>query len=118
MTRPGIPDKFYFKIGEVSKILAVRPYVVRFWETEFHLTPTKNRSRHRVYNRQDLETLIEIKHLLYEERFTIEGARNKLKEKIKEKNKQMKLSWEEKSQRSLLLKVKKDLTKIREILER
>jgi DNA-binding transcriptional MerR regulator len=118
VTRPDIPDKFYFKIGEVSEILAVRPYVVRFWETEFHLTPAKNRSRHRVYNRQDLETLLEIKHLLYEERFTIEGARNKLKEKVKEKNKQMKLSWEDKSQKSLLQRVKKDLNKIREMLEK
>jgi len=118
VTRPGIPDKFYFKIGEVSKILAVRPYVVRFWETEFDITPAKNRSRHRVYNKQDLETLLEIKHLLYEERFTIEGARNKLKEKIKEKNKQMKLTWEDKSQKTLLQRVKKDLTKIREMLKR
>ena len=118
MTRPGIPDKFYFKIGEVSKILAVRPYVIRFWETEFDITPAKNRSRHRVYNKQDLETLLEIKHLLYEERFTIEGARNKLKEKIKEKNKQMKLTWEDKSQKTLLQRVKKDLTKIREMLKR
>ncbi len=118
MARPGIPDKFYFKIGEVSKILAVRPYVVRFWESEFQLTPAKNRSKHRVYNRQDLEKLIEIKHLLYEERFTIEGARNKLKENIREKNQQMKLTWEEKNQKALLQKVKKDLTKIRELLER
>ncbi len=118
MKKPGIPDKFYFKIGEVSKILDVRPYVVRFWETEFDLTPSKNRSKHQVYNRQDLETLIEIKHLLYEERFPIEGARNKLKEKIKEKHKQMKLSWEDKSQRSILLRVKKDLAKIRDMLER
>jgi DNA-binding transcriptional MerR regulator len=118
VTGPDIPDKFYFKIGEVSKILAVQPYVVRFWETEFQLTPAKNRSRHRVYKRQELETLIEIKRLLYEERFTIEGARAKLKEKLKEKNKQMKLSWEDKSRKALLQRVKKDLTKIREMLER
>jgi DNA-binding transcriptional MerR regulator len=117
VTRPDIPDQFYFKIGEVSQILAVQPYVVRFWETEFHLTPAKNRSRHRVYNRQELDTLIEIRRLLYEERFTIEGARTKLKEKFKEKNKQMKLSWEDKSQKALLQRVKKDLTKIREMLE-
>ena len=49
MAVPTIPDKFYFKIGEVSSLLGVKPYVVRFWETEFDLTPAKNRSRHRVY---------------------------------------------------------------------
>lgn len=117
MTRPGIPDKFYFKIGEVSEILGVQPYVVRFWETEFHLTPAKNRSKHRVYKRQELETLIEIKRLLYEERFTIEGAQKKLKEQVKEKGKQLRLSWEEKGHKALLQRVKKDLAKIREMLE-
>lgn len=117
MTRPGIPDKFYFKIGEVSEILGVQPYVVRFWETEFHLTPAKNRSKHRVYKRQDLETLIEIKRLLYEERFTIEGAQKKLKEQVKEKSKQLRLNWEEKGHKALLQRVKKDLAKIREMLE-
>lgn len=117
MTRPGVPDKFYFKIGEVSEILGVPPYVVRFWETEFHLTPAKNRSRHRVYNRQELETLLEIKGLLYEERFTIEGARKKLKERMKGKSKQLNLTLEEKSHKTLLQRVKKDLTKIREMLE-
>jgi DNA-binding transcriptional MerR regulator len=118
VTKPGIPDKFYFKIGEVSEILGVEPYVVRFWENEFHLTPAKNRSRHRVYNRQEMETLLEIKRLLYEERFTIEGARNKLKEKVKEKNKQLKLSWEDKNNKALLQRVKKDLNKIRDLLEK
>jgi len=117
VTRPGIPDKFYFKIGEVSEILGVQPYVVRFWETEFHLTPAKNRSRHRVYNRQELENLLEIKRLLYEERFTIEGARKKLKERAKEKGKQLNLNWEEKNHKALLQRLKKELTKIREMLE-
>lgn len=117
MTRPGIPDKFYFKIGEVSEILGVPPYVVRFWETEFRLTPAKNKSRHRVYNRQELDTLIDIKKLLYEERFTIEGAQKKLKERVKDKSKQLNLTLEDKSNRTLLKRVKKDLTKIREMLE-
>jgi DNA-binding transcriptional MerR regulator len=117
VTRPGIPDKFYFKIGEVSEILGVPPYVVRFWETEFHLTPAKNRSRHRVYNRQELDTLVEIRNLLYEERFTIEGAQKKLKERVKDKSKQLNLTLEDKTHVALLKKVKKDLTKIREMLE-
>lgn len=117
MARPEIPDKFYFKIGEVSEILDVQPYVVRFWETEFRITPAKNRSRHRVYNRQELDTLLEIKRLLYEERFTIEGARNKLKERLKEKRQQLNLNWEDNRYKSLLQRVKKDLSKIRELLE-
>jgi DNA-binding transcriptional MerR regulator len=117
VARPAVPDKFYFKIGEVSEILGVPPYVVRFWETEFRLNPAKNRSRHRVYNRQELETLLDIKGLLYDERFTIEGARKKLKERVKDKAKQLDLTWEDKSHKALLQRVKKDLTKIREILE-
>lgn len=118
MTKPVIPEKFYFKIGEVSEILGVQPYVVRFWESEFRLNPAKNRSRHRVYNRQELDILLEIRQLLYEERFTIEGARNKLKERAREKSKQLKLSWEDRSQKSLLQRIKKDLNKIRDILDK
>jgi len=116
VTRPAIPDKFYFKIGEVSEILGVQPYVVRFWESEFRLTPLKNRSKHRVYNRQELDTLLEIRRLLYEERFTIEGAKKKLKDALKKKTKQLDLGLEEKSQKVLLQRVKKDLGKIREML--
>ena len=117
MTATQIPDKFHFKIGEVSRILGVKPYVLRFWETEFRITPAKNRSKHRVYKRQELETLLEIKRLLYEERFTIEGAQKKLKEQVKEKSKQLNLNWEDRSHKALLKRVKKDLAKIREMLE-
>jgi DNA-binding transcriptional MerR regulator len=113
---PEIPDKFYFKIGEVSSLLGVKPYVVRFWETEFDLAPAKNRSRHRVYKKHEVETLLEIRRLLYDERFTIEGAQKKLKERMKNKSKQLGLNLEEKKQRAVLQKVKKDLEKIREML--
>lgn len=116
MAVPEIPDKFYFKIGEVSSLLGVKPYVVRFWESEFDLTPAKNRSKHRVYKRNDVETLLEIKKLLYEERFTIEGAQKKLKERMKEKSRQLDLNLQERKQRAVLQKVKKDLEKIREML--
>jgi len=112
-----IPDKFHFKIGEVSRILGVKPYVLRFWETEFRITPAKNRSRHRVYKRQEVETLLEIKHLLYEERFTIEGARTKLKERVKDRQKQLKLDLAENPYRITLRQVKKDLSRIRAILK-
>ena len=118
MAVPKIPDKFYFKIGEVSSLLGVKPYVVRFWESEFRLSPSKNRSRHRIYKRQEVEMLLEIKRLLYDERFTIEGARKNLKSRMKEKSQQLGLSLEEKQFKTVLKKVKKDLAKIREMLAR
>src|SRR5579871_3274023 len=73
---PDIPDKLYFKIGEVSDLLGVEPYVLRYWETEFPvLSPKKSGTGHRLYRRKDVELLLRIKHLLYERKFTIEGAR-------------------------------------------
>ena len=117
MTATQIPDKFHFKIGEVSRILGVKPYVLRFWETEFRITPAKNPSQHRVYKRQEVETLLEIKRLLYEERFTIEGARAKLKELAKERQKQLKLDLAENPYKATLRQVKKDLARIKAILK-
>jgi DNA-binding transcriptional MerR regulator len=76
---PEIPDKLYFRIGEVSKLLDVEPYVVRFWETEFSaLAPKKSDTGQRLFRRKDVELLLRIKHLLYEKKFTIEGARQAL----------------------------------------
>ena len=117
MTATQIPDKFHFKIGEVSRILGVKPYVLRFWETEFRITPAKNPSQHRVYKRQEVETLLEIKRLLYEERFPIEGARAKLKELAKDRQKQLKLDLAENPYRATLRQVKKDLARIKAILK-
>jgi DNA-binding transcriptional MerR regulator len=78
---PEIPDKLYFKIGEVSDLLGVEPYVLRYWETEFTvLSPKKSGTGHRLYRRKDVELLLRIKHLLYEKKFTIEGARQRLHE--------------------------------------
>jgi len=76
---PEIPDKLYFRIGEVADLLAVEPYVLRYWETEFpSLAPKKSGTGHRLYRRKDVELLLKIKHLLYEKRYTIEGARQSL----------------------------------------
>jgi DNA-binding transcriptional MerR regulator len=73
---PEIPNKLYFKIGEVSSLLTVEPYVLRFWETEFpKLAPKKTDKGQRMYRRKDVELLLQIKHLLYEKKYTIEGAR-------------------------------------------
>ncbi len=80
--RPEIPDKLYFRIGEVSRLLGVQPYVLRYWETEFkELSPKKSGTGHRLYRRKDVETLLTIKELLYSKRFTIEGARQTLNAK-------------------------------------
>lgn len=77
-----IPDKFYFKIGEVSEIVGVAPYVLRFWETEFkQIKPKRTESGQRSYRRQDVALVLKIKHLLYDKKFTIEGARQHLKRK-------------------------------------
>jgi DNA-binding transcriptional MerR regulator len=76
---PEIPDKLYFRIGEVSRLAGIKPYVLRFWETEFPLLgPKKSGTGQRMYRRKDVELVLEIKRLLYGERFTIEGARNLL----------------------------------------
>lgn len=74
--RPEIPDKLYFRIGEVSRLAGIKPYVLRFWETEFSsLGPKKSGKGHRLYRRKDVELVLEIKRLLYDKRYTIEGAR-------------------------------------------
>jgi len=74
-----IPDKNYFRIGEVGRILGVEPYVVRYWESEFRtVRPIRTRSDQRLYRRQDVEQLMEIKKLLYEDLFTIAGAKKRL----------------------------------------
>jgi len=74
-----IPDKLYFRIGEVSELADTKPYVLRYWETEFPtLKPIKSATGHRLYRRPDVEMVFKIKRLLYEEGFTIEGARRYL----------------------------------------
>jgi DNA-binding transcriptional MerR regulator len=74
-----IPEKSLFRIGEVSRLTATKTFVLRYWETEFPtLQPVKSPSGHRLYRREDIETVFEIKRLLYEEGFTIAGARKHL----------------------------------------
>ena len=79
MPIPEIPDKLFFRIGEVCKIVNVEPFVLRFWETEFpNLAPEKSKSGHRVYKRKDIEMVLRIKELLYGRGYTIAGARKQL----------------------------------------
>ncbi len=83
-TESSIPDKLYFRIGEVSDIVGVKPYVLRYWESEFQdIKPTKSKSGQRLYKRRDVEILVKIKGLLYDERFTINGARKRLKDMVR-----------------------------------
>jgi DNA-binding transcriptional MerR regulator len=74
-----IPEKLFFRIGEVCDLIKVQPHVLRYWETEFPmLAPQKNRAGQRVYRRKDVEMVLRIRDLLYEEKFTIAGAKKKL----------------------------------------
>ena len=75
------PEKRYYRIGEVARITGVKPYVLRYWESEFRwMSPAKSRSKQRLYRKRDIETIQLIKKLLYEDRFTIEGARKRLRD--------------------------------------
>jgi DNA-binding transcriptional MerR regulator len=126
-TTQEIPDKLYFRIGEVARLAGIKPYVLRFWETEFPgLGPRKSGTGHRLYRRKDVEMVLEIKLLLYEKRFTIEGARKFLETRGKvEPAAAQKASKPKKSQQaalftddsSMLDAVRKELRALVEILK-
>lgn len=81
-----IPDKLYFRIGEVSRLCGLPSYVLRFWETEFtQLKPTKSGTGQRMYRKIDVENVLRVKKLLYDQGFTIAGARQQLKAEVKRK---------------------------------
>ena len=110
---PVIPDKLYFKIGEVSDITSVPTYVLRFWESEFkRISPKRTSSGQRLYRRKDVELILEIKHCLYEKKFTIEGARKYLKEE-----KQTATASAPVDPMSLLAEIRRELSEIRDILD-
>lgn len=86
---PQIPDRLFFRIGDVSEVTGVEPYVLRFWESEFpNLAPKKGSNGQREYRRKDVEMVLEIKRLLYGEGYTIAGARKALKEKSRRKKRE------------------------------
>lgn len=118
---PELPDKLYFKIGEVARIVGVKPYVLRYWETEFSIIrPGKTRSSHRLYRRRDVEALLEIKRLLHQERYTIEGAKKHLKAPAKaaaaEPRPQLHLPLGERTYRNALVRIRQDLQALYELL--
>jgi DNA-binding transcriptional MerR regulator len=101
-------DKRYFRIGEASRIIGVEPYVLRYWESEFsQIRPERADSNQRTYQRQDLENLLKVKKLLYEDRMTIEGAKRRLKQ---EKDKKVTVD------RALLEDLKTELKEILKLL--
>lgn len=107
---PSIPEKLYYKIGEVSQITGVEPYVLRYWESEFKIvTPMRTNSRQRLYRRRDLELILEIKKLLYEEKFTIAGAKKKMRRMKGQHESQPNLEVPENEYRDALLRVREEL---------
>jgi len=109
-----IPDKLYFKIGEVAALLRVKTHVLRYWETEFKaLQPVKSRSNQRLYRRKDVETALLIKDLLYRQGFTIAGARKKITSdmSLEELSEQTEVSPAD-----VLQQLKSDLLRIRQRL--
>ena len=106
-----IPDKLFFRIGEVCEIVGVEPYVLRFWESEFPvLAPQKSTSGHRVYKRKDVETILKIKELLYDRGFTIAGARKQIAARSR------KLTGPERDK--VLVQVRQELREILTLLRR
>jgi DNA-binding transcriptional MerR regulator len=92
-----IPDKQYFKIGAVSKIAKIKPYILRYWESEFDMIkPQKTKSNQRIYSKSDVELILEIKRLIYNEKFTLGGAKKRIKELQRQRNKQLSMNFPDK----------------------
>ena len=116
---PVIPDKLYFRIGEVARLCRLPAYVLRFWETEFpQLKPVKSNTGQRMYRQRDVENVLRIKKLLYQEGFTIAGARQQLKEEEKPAGQQSGLPFPKQSSAANLKKVQQGLREILGILSR
>ena len=115
----GIPDKLFYKIGEVAALTVLRPSVLRYWETEFSfLKPNKSRSGQRLYSRQHLEMILEIKRLLYTEKLTIEGARKRIEAKGKGRGLDKVVPSEPDDKiTSILREVQEDLRSLRNLLQ-
>ena len=113
-TDSKIPEKRYFRIGEVSALTGIESYVLRYWETEFpKIKPARSRSGQRLYKRRDIETILHVKDLLYQKKFTIAGARKYLQQH----KKGAKLVADD-SQRLTLEEVREELLTIKDLLSR
>lgn len=116
-----IPDKLYFKIGEVAELTGVKPHVLRYWESEFSLFRlAKSRSRQRLYRRKDIELVLRLKDLLYNQKFTIAGAKRKLREPVPETAAgadQLDLPLDKAAEQRLLDEIRGDLQRLRAFLD-
>jgi DNA-binding transcriptional MerR regulator len=115
-------ERLYYRIGEVSRITGLKPHVLRYWESEFKvIKPHKEGSLQRLYRRKDLDLILKIKKLLYEDGFTIAGAKKKIRDLERVENKQMKLKLVEKGSNGnaheFLIALQEELKGIRKILE-
>ena len=112
-----LPEKQYFRIGEVARLTALKASVLRFWETEFIvLSPPKSRTGQRLYTKQDIELLFEIKRLLYVEKLTIEGARKRLKATVVRRGSESSEAIDAISLLGLMKEVRQELESIRRML--
>ncbi|MDX2434687.1 MAG: MerR family transcriptional regulator [Desulfobacterales bacterium] len=115
----SIPDKLYFKIGEVKQITGVETHVLRYWESEFKIIrPQRASSKQRLYRRVDVENILTIKKLLYEDGYTVPGARKLLTVKKSEKKTAQKPKVPGGKTRSMLAELKNDLKQLQEMLEK
>lgn len=115
-------ERLYYRIGEVSRITGLKPHVLRYWESEFKvIKPHKEGSLQRLYRRKDLDLILKIKKLLYEDGFTIAGAKKKIRDLERVENKQMKLKRVEKGSNGnaheFLIALQEELKGIRKMLE-
>jgi DNA-binding transcriptional MerR regulator len=114
---PVVPEKLYFRIGEVADLCKLPTYVLRFWESEFpQLKPVKSSTGQRMYRQRDVENVLRIKQLLYDEGFTIPGARERLKGEIKQKRAQNVLPFPSALPASELKRIQKGLQEILSLL--
>ena len=112
----AIPDKLYFKIGEVAEITGIKPYVLRYWETEFNvLRPSKTKTNQRLYKRKEVEQILEIKRLLYNDKFTIAGAKRILQDKTR-KPEQLAFGFTDRELKESLKRLRQDLLEIKKCL--
>jgi len=119
---PISQERLYYRIGEVSRITGIKPHVLRYWESEFKvIKPHKGGSLQRLYRRKDLDLILRIRKLLYEEGFTISGAKKKIKDLERAENNRVKLRLVEKrpstKDQELLMAVQEELKGIRRLLE-
>jgi len=115
---PKLANKIYYSISEVAEMTGLKPYVLRFWEKEFpFLKPKKNRAGNRSYQQKDIDQINQIKHLLYDEGYTIEGAKSRFRN-LRHEDDEAKLVSEKMRLKNLLTEIRRELSKLLETLSK